>query len=101
MGARPPFLAGRDAELAHFDQMLTQRHAGGTQKHLIMTGLRGVGKTVLLNEFEERCSGVGWPGETREVAEDSRISHIVAKAARKALMEMSATKRAETPCGAL
>lgn len=94
MGARPPFLAGRDSELAYFEEMLLQLGAGGTQKHLILIGLRGVGKTVLLNEFEAKCAAAGWPGEARELAEGSRIAHVVAKAARKALMEMSATKRA-------
>lgn len=94
MGARPPFLAGRDSELDYFDEIIRQLGAGGTQKHLVLTGLRGVGKTVLLNEFESRCEVAGWPGEARELAEDSRISHVVAKAARKALLEMSATKRA-------
>lgn len=94
MGARPPFLAGRDSELGYFGEMLNQLGAGGTQKHLILTGLRGVGKTVLLNEFEARCDAAGWPGEARELADGSRIGHVVAKAARKALLEMSATKRA-------
>ncbi len=63
MGARPPFLAGRDAELAYFDEILVQLGAGGTQKHLILTGLRGVGKTVLLNEFEAGCEAAHWPAE--------------------------------------
>ncbi len=94
MGARPPFLSGRDSELAYFEEMLAQFGAGGTQKHLILTGLRGVGKTVLLNEFEAKCDAAGWPGEARELAEGSRIAHVIAKVARKALMEMSATKRA-------
>lgn len=94
MGARPPFLAGRDPELAYFDEMLIQLGAGGTQKHLILTGLRGVGKTVLLNEFEARCNAAGWPGETRELSEGSNVGHVIAKAVRKALMEMSAVKRA-------
>jgi hypothetical protein len=94
MGARPPFLAGRDPELAYFDEMLVQLGAGGTQKHLILTGLRGVGKTVLLNEFEARCNGAGWPGETRELAEGSDVGHVIARAVRKALMEMNAVKRA-------
>jgi AAA ATPase domain len=74
--------------------MIDQLGAGGTQKHLILTGLRGVGKTVLLNEFEANCDAAGWPGEARELAEGSSIAHAVAKAARKALLEMSATKRA-------
>lgn len=94
MGAHPPFLAGRDAELAYFDEMLAQLGAGGTQKHLILTGLRGVGKTTLLNEFEAACEAIGWPGEVRELAEGSQIGHVVAKSSRKALLQMSATKRA-------
>jgi len=94
MGARPPFLAGRETELRHFKEMIGQLDAGGTQKHLILTGLRGVGKTVLLNEFESDCDAAGWPGETRELAQGSQIAHVIAKAARKALMEMSAKKRA-------
>lgn len=94
MGARPPFLAGRDAELEYFGEMIEQLNAGGTQKHLILTGLRGVGKTVLLNEFEADCEAAGWSGEVRELAEGSSIAHVVAKAARKALLEISATRRA-------
>ncbi|HVY97333.1 MAG TPA: ATP-binding protein [Solirubrobacterales bacterium] len=94
MGARPPYLAGRDAELEYFDELIRQLGAGGTQKHLILTGLRGVGKTVLLNEFEEKCDAAGWSGETRELSEESKIAHVVAKTARKALLEMSASRRA-------
>jgi hypothetical protein len=94
MGARPPFLAGRGPELEYFEELLDQLAAGGTQKHLILTGLRGVGKTVLLNEFEFDCESAGWAGEVRELAEESRIAHVVAKAARKALLQLSATRRA-------
>lgn len=94
MGARPPFLAGRDRELEYFDELIRQLTAGGTQKHLILIGLRGVGKTVLLNEFEARCNEAGWPGETRELVAGSSLAHLVAKAARKALLEMSASRRA-------
>jgi putative ribosome biogenesis GTPase RsgA len=81
MGARPPFLAGRDDELAYFEELLAQLQAGGTQKHLILTGLRGVGKTVLLNEFEFDCESAGWTGETGELSGGSRIAHVTAKAA--------------------
>jgi DNA-binding transcriptional ArsR family regulator len=94
MGAQPPFLAGRDSELACFDELVAQLSAGGTRRHVILTGLRGVGKTVLLNEFEVRCEAAGWAGDVRELAEESRIGHVVAKTARKALMQMSATRRA-------
>lgn len=94
MGARPPFLAGRDEELGYLRELLDQLGHGGTQKHLIVTGLRGVGKTVLLNEFESLCEASGWHGEAREVGEESRVADLVAKSARRALLEMSSTKRA-------
>ena len=94
MGVRPPFLAGRDFELAYFREMLDQLDAGGTQKHLILTGLRGVGKTVLLNEFEAVCQAAGWHGEAYEVGEESRIAKVVARSARRALIRLSAARRA-------
>jgi len=94
MGARPPFLAGRESELGYLRELLDQLGHGGTQKHLVITGLRGVGKTVLLNEFEALCEATGWHGEAREVSEESRIADLVARSARRALVEMSSTKRA-------
>jgi len=94
MGARPPFLAGRDPEIARFGEIIRQLEAGGTHKHLVLTGLRGVGKTVLLNEFEAACEAAGWTGEARELARGSSIAGVVARSARKALIEISAAKRA-------
>lgn len=94
MGARPPFLAGREPELAYLRELIDQLSHGGTQKHLIVTGLRGVGKTVLLNEFESLCEERGWHGEAREVTGESRLADLVAKSARRALVNMSNAKRA-------
>lgn len=93
MGARPPLLAGREGELDYFEEMFDQLSAGGTQKHLILTGLRGVGKTVLLNEFEIRCDERGWPGEVTELNEHADIGRVVSKVARKALLQLSTAKR--------
>ncbi len=93
MGTRPPFLAGRDSELEYFDELLDQLSAGGTEKHLILTGLRGVGKTVLLNELEVKCEERGWPGEATELRDGSSIGREVSKAARKALLQLSSAKR--------
>jgi hypothetical protein len=42
---------------------VTQLTAGGTEQHLLVTGLRGVGKTVLLNEFERLALDAGWPAK--------------------------------------
>jgi AAA ATPase domain len=92
-GARPPALTGRERELAHLRSIITQLTAGGTEKHVLITGLRGVGKTVLLNEFEVMCEEAGWPAETKEVGRNSSVATLVGRAARRAMLQMSAHKR--------
>lgn len=52
-GARPPALVGRDDLIRDFSVLLQRVRNGLTDKGLLVTGLRGVGKTVLLNEFRE------------------------------------------------
>lgn len=51
-GASPPQLAGRDDIIEEFQIILRRIASGKTEKGLIVTGLRGVGKTVLLGTFE-------------------------------------------------
>ncbi|RZS91295.1 AAA ATPase-like protein [Motilibacter rhizosphaerae] len=48
-GQRPPELAGRDRELDAFEVVLERVAKGRPERSLVLTGLRGVGKTVLLN----------------------------------------------------
>ncbi len=51
LGSSPPYLAGRQNEIQEFDDALA--NGPGTHERIsLVTGLRGVGKTVLLNEFE-------------------------------------------------
>ena len=45
-GHTPPYLAGRQAERAEFQRLLSQTTI---LENMVMTGLRGVGKTVLLD----------------------------------------------------
>jgi hypothetical protein len=93
-GAQPPALTGREVELEHFRETVTQVSLDGTEKHLLMTGLRGVGKTVLLNVFEEICAENGWHGEANEVSEKTALGPFIARETRRALLAMSALKRA-------
>jgi hypothetical protein len=93
-GARPPALTGRERELAHLQSIITQLNAGGTEQHVLITGLRGVGKTVLLNEFQDMCEQAGWPAEAKEVGRNSSVATLVGRAARRAMLQMSAQKRA-------
>lgn len=92
-GVRPPVLAGRDRELAHLSSIIAQLGAGGTEQHVLITGLRGVGKTVLLNEFEVLCEEAGWPAETQEVGRNSSVASLVGRMARRAVLQMSTRKR--------
>ena len=54
-GARPPALVGRDDQLESFEILLDRLRRGHTEQSMLITGLRGVGKTVLLTSFEERA----------------------------------------------
>ena len=58
VGVQPLYLAGRDGPLRRFAAML--RAAPEQPAGMRVTGLRGVGKTVLLDVFAERASEAGW-----------------------------------------
>lgn len=59
-GASPEVLVGRDDQTAAFEILLKRLSRGRTEQSMIITGLRGVGKTVLLNRFLEIATAVGW-----------------------------------------
>ena len=48
----PPHLAGREREYGEFDRLLEQDEI---LENMVLTGLRGVGKTVLLETFKPRA----------------------------------------------
>jgi hypothetical protein len=92
-GTPPPELAGRDDELAQFKVLLARVVAGRSERSMIITGLRGVGKTVLLNRFEAAAAKAHWavamyevPGE-RDHARPFR--DVMAELCRKNLYELS------------
>lgn len=53
-------MAGRAAELAALDVTLERALHGLSSRGIVLTGLRGVGKTVLLNEMRDRAEAAGW-----------------------------------------
>ena len=59
-GARPPVILGRDDQLQTFALLLARMAAGRTEQSMIITGLRGVGKTVLLGSFRTEALGQSW-----------------------------------------
>ncbi|WP_172191562.1 ATP-binding protein [Actinomyces faecalis] len=59
-GATPEALIGRDGQTEAFDTLLQRLSRGRTEQSMIITGLRGVGKTVLLTRFSEIAEDAGW-----------------------------------------
>ncbi|EKE00281.1 MAG: hypothetical protein ACD_22C00061G0005 [uncultured bacterium] len=56
-GHMPPYLAGREMEKEEFDKLLDQNVI---LQNLILTGLRGIGKTVLLEGFRPLATKKDW-----------------------------------------
>ncbi|MFN3867330.1 MAG: ATP-binding protein, partial [Demequina sp.] len=59
-GRRPVALAGRDPEIANWQTSLSRIENGLDAVPLVLYGLRGVGKTVLLGEMARRAVDRGW-----------------------------------------
>jgi hypothetical protein len=70
-GHMPPYLAGREGEYAEFDRLLEQDEI---LENLVLTGLRGVGKTVLLETFKSRALEQGWVWASADLSESASIS---------------------------
>lgn len=72
-GHMPPHLAGREREYKEFDQLLEQDEI---LKNVVLTGLRGVGKTVLLETFKPRAVEKGWFWASADLSESASISEV-------------------------
>lgn len=59
-GLRPAELAGRERETAQFDVLRARARQRRISQSVVLTGLRGVGKTVLLNELANAAREDGW-----------------------------------------
>jgi AAA ATPase domain len=59
-GLRPPAMTGRDRELESFEVMIARTKNHLHNRGMILSGLRGVGKTVLLNSLMSRADEAGW-----------------------------------------
>ncbi|HXE46703.1 MAG TPA: ATP-binding protein [Conexibacter sp.] len=59
-GRKPATLAGRDGELERFQALVERLATGRYERSLIYSGLRGVGKTVLLMELDVLATEAGW-----------------------------------------
>lgn len=94
-GTPPPELAGRDAVIVDAEVALGRVKAGLSEKSLILRGLRGVGKTVLLNEIKKRATSGGFLTIAEEAREDRRLAELIVPPMRSALLELDRGQRAK------
>lgn len=94
-GTRPPLLVGRDPQLDAMTTAVRRLALGRFERSMLLTGLRGVGKTVLLNEFGLIAQGEGWVHAHLEATEDVRMATALATVARRTLLELSIKERAK------
>lgn len=88
-GQRPPELAGRDRELQQFAVVLERVAAGRPDRSLVLSGLRGVGKTVLLNALRSLAVQRAWGTGKLEARPDQSLRLPIAQAVHAALREVA------------
>jgi hypothetical protein len=88
-GQRPPELAGRDRQLDQFDVTLERVAAGRPERSMVLSGLRGVGKTVLLNALRGQAVKRAWGTGKLEARPDQSLRLPLAQAVHAAVREMA------------
>ena len=90
-GAQPQAVVGRDDQLQSFEILLGRIARGRTEQSMIITGLRGVGKTVLLGQFRKKALSSEWVVVEMEVRkhDDSAFRREIGNRMRTALFELS------------
>lgn len=88
-GTPPPELAGRDRVIERAAVALDRIRAGRPTRSFIFYGLRGVGKTVLLNKIRTDAESRGIAPVQIEAPEDRSLPGILVPALRRALVRLS------------
>ena len=90
-GQRPPELAGRDEQVRAFDVVLERVTRRRPERSLVLTGLRGVGKTVLLNALRGQAVRKGWGTGKLEARPDQPLRRPLSGALHQAVRELGST----------
>ena len=94
-GTPPPELAGRDDLRETVRIALERTRLGKPTKSILMVGLRGVGKTVLLDRMREDAEAAGIHTLRVEAPESRSLPAILAPQLRQALLRLSRNERAK------
>lgn len=87
-GTRPVELAGRDSVIERVDVALGRRRKGRPAQHPVLIGLRGVGKTVLLDTLHRRAVDQGFACVRIEAPEGRALPELLAPQLRAALLRL-------------
>lgn len=87
-GAPPPELVGREQVLEQARILLGRVKQGRAEKSLLLTGLRGVGKTVLLNEMAREAERQGYEALFSEAHENKPLATLLAPQLRNLLYKL-------------
>jgi predicted transcriptional regulator len=93
-GTPPPELAGRDALRKTVYIAIERVRRGLPTKSILMVGLRGVGKTVLLDRMKLEAEGGGIQTLRIEAPEDRSLPGILAPQLRQSLLKLSRNEKA-------
>jgi hypothetical protein len=93
-GAPPPELAGRDGLINQAQTAIERTKRGRPAKSFIMLGLRGVGKTVLLNELERVAEAASCQTAMFETDPDKPLAAQLAPQLHRTLLRLDRVKRA-------
>jgi len=91
-GSPPPELVGRDHILEKSRILLGRARQGRSEKSLLLVGLRGVGKTVLLNEVERITRETGYYTIALEAHENKSLAALLMPHLRQLLFELDRMK---------
>ena len=87
-GCPPPALVGRDNVLEQARILLGRVLRKRSAKSMLLTGLRGVGKTVLLSKMEEMARKEGYKTIKFEVQEDKSLASLLIPQLKTLLYEL-------------
>lgn len=94
-GSQPPELAGRDEVREQIRIALERTRAGRPTKSVLMVGLRGVGKTVLLDRMRDDAEASGIQTLRVEAPEGRSLPAMLAPELRRALLRLSTNEQAK------
>lgn len=94
-GSNPPELAGRETILQDAQTAIQRALIGKSSRSQMLLGLRGVGKTVLLNKIEELAEAAGHVTSFMEAPEGKSLSELLVPKINQALRKLSIAESAK------